>query len=194
MKPNTKLKIIFPAIATVVALGIFGLYAYNTGGTTDAAHNTESTTIVHPALIEVDIDQLSKGSDVILIGTVTNVGPIKIIKLVQGEVEIPLTPVTVKIERELTGNYQGNEIQVTVEGDGTKYIVFDEPQFTVGEKVLLFLTHTDPSTVYGDVYVLRGGIQAKFAIDKNGITHNPKYGDIPVENLVSQILESRRTK
>lgn len=193
MKLKTKLKIILPATAVVV-LSILGVYAFNSGGTADIVQNSDSVRVVHEGVIEADVNKLSKESDVIVIGTVTGTAPKGDIKLVQGEVVIPLTSVTVSIEKELTGNYQGNDIQVTIVGDSKNYVVFEEAELKIGEKVLLFLAHTDTSTIYGDAYVPKGGFQAKFSIDENGIAHNPKHGDIPLAELESKIVVARATR
>lgn len=178
MMKRTKPIIISAVIAVVIALSVVALYKYD----------TTATTGIHTALVPYDLNQLSEQSDVIILGTVKNIE--QPITNQTEKITRTFTKVNLEIEQELTGNYQNNEIQVTLLGDG-KQSVDGQPSLTSGERVVLFLSHTTKDTVFGDTYVPLGGFQAKFYIDTNRIAHNEKHGDVPEQTLIDQIHEAR---
>jgi|GEM_PF-7102707 len=164
----------------VVITGIFATYAYGVGN---------STTYIHASFIPKDVNQLARESDVVVIGTVREIG-LSSVEQTDKYTRV-FTKATIDIERELTGNYQEATIQVTLLGDGKRFIAEDEAALMSGERILLFLTHTTSDTVYGDAYAPIGGFQAKFSIDQKEVAHNEKHGDIPLGQLVSQIQSAR---
>lgn len=196
MKIDTKSIKLLSAIAVVAAFSIFMVYTSYTGNSSES--DAHEITYIDAVEVPYTVDELVKESYVIAVGTVTEVGSVNEVAI-GGEPEapqytIPIRPVTIKIERELTGNYLGNEIVVTtISGKENVIVTAIDPKFTVGEKVILFLSY-ERGTVFGDVYVSLGGIQGKFSIDEKGVAHNPKYGDIPVQQLIGQILEVRAKK
>src|SRR5207249_3674104 len=107
-----------------------------------------------------DVNALAKQGDAIVIGTVADSGVSTVDRT--DKYTHATNRFTVNVERELTGEYAGSTIQVNLLEDGKTVIFDDEIQLAKGQEVLLFLTHTDASTVYGDGYATIGGFQAKF--------------------------------
>lgn len=171
---NKNKKIIFAVIPILTALSVVGMLTV-----------VDDQKTVHMALIDLDVQDLAEQSDVIVVGIVESAGE-PVVKRTEVFDHV-FTTYNVKVIRELTGNYVEKTIPVTVLGDERIYISENGANLKVGEKVLLFLTHTDENTVFGDAYAPIGGYQSKFLIDGQNFAENKKHGKILLNDLISEI-------
>jgi hypothetical protein len=176
---NKNRKIMLTVIPMLVAISAIGMLA--------AVQDDQKT--VHMALIDLNVNDLAKQSDVIVVGVVESTEE-PIIKRSEVFDQVFIT-YNVKVIQELTGNYQEKIIPVTVLGDERIYTSSNGVNLKVGEKVLLFLTHTNEETVFGDAYVPIGGYQSKFLIDDENFADNKKHGKIFLNDLISEIILTR---
>lgn len=169
-------RIILSAILAIAAIGsILVLY------------QQESTTGVHVGYASVNMKELAKQSDVIVIGNIVKLESTT--SQQTDKLARVFTHYTVNIEQELTGNYKGDQITITVLGDDT--VPSSERIISENQKVVLFLTHTDESTVFGDAYVPIGGPQGVFTIDNENTAKSQQHGDFAVSDLIQKVQKDR---
>lgn len=176
---NRTRKTLLIAIPMLIAFSAIGMFVMM----------SDEQKTLHMALIDLSIDDLAKQSDVIVVGTVESAEE-SVIKRSEVFDHVFIT-YNVRISQELTGNYQDKTIPITTLGDERIYTSNSGADLKVGEKVLLFLTHTDQETVFGDAYVPIGGYQSKFLIDDENFAVNQKHGKIFLGDLISDIALMR---
>lgn len=198
---KTKGIIIFLCVILVVATGTVGTRIYEHS----LLQNNKKIVKSQSMILKRNVPDLILSSDLIIEGTVekfldskwSNPG------LKRGEEirNILQTDVIIEVSDVLFGNLNGKTVTVRVEGgedETTIYTCDASPEFTTGEKVLLFLAR-DGSDVATDedYYVVTGWYQGKYSINSdskatsalNNSTYTNKKGTIKPDDLKKQIPE-----
>lgn len=136
--------------------------------------------IVHNLRVRKDIKNFARDVDVIMIGTVKSIdGPRQ--NKVKGMI---FSHIVVEVEQYLKNPQPGKQIKIKRLGGrigNEEIIVEDEPQFNVGERVLLFL-----GTDHKKDFVVYAGDSGKFTLD-NDIAIGSENERIPLADLIEQI-------
>jgi hypothetical protein len=119
----------------------------------------KKTIVLDGKLPSFTVDDLAKRSKYLIIGTVTDITSTQPIVDELHTVTKIYSDVTVKLENDLTGQYTGNQITVRIQGgetDTVRVISEIDPQFAMGQRVLLFVADKEPDTIWGDHYYVTG--------------------------------------
>ncbi len=142
------------------------------------------------------VDELSKLSRFIIIGTVMDVKPtISDEKAaLSDDLDALLYDVTMSVEKDLTNQYKNDTIKFRIMGNrdlgSYSKAVEDSQEFTAGERVLVFLADKEPKSIWGDNYYVTGITIGKYTLDE-GRAYGVHYDGILEDELISKIHESR---
>lgn len=131
---------------------------------------------LHGLRVKKDIKKFAKDVDIILIGAVKSIN----------EMSIPRT-VTVQVDEYLKNPQPTKELTIKLRGGkigDTILIAEDEVQFTIGEKVLLFL-----GMDYKKDFVVYAGDYGKFTIE-NDFAFGSEKEKVKLDDLVKEIKEN----
>lgn len=165
----------------------------------------EPITISRSALLAAyTYEDLNNNSDTVIIGTVKEILPSKWNTAdgkqpdkTAAELEssdIIYTDIIVNVDKYLKNPLSSNEVTVRVIGGTVGSVSMtsdDEPNFKLGEKVLLYLkedTYRDTKNVGSEHFVTTGHLQGKFTLTGDGKAATP-YESITQEELLSTIKE-----
>lgn len=141
------------------------------------------------AEINMSIEEISRFSDVIVIGKVGD--RVGVQSHDDGKIYKVVSELALEIEQELTGNYNDKVIVLKTVGDGEKLINMNV-SLKKGERVLLFLKYVTTDQAWkGEEGYLVCCTQQKFSIDENNIAYNPKYGSYKLDDLIDIIKRAR---
>jgi len=138
----------------------------------------------HGLLQQMTVGDLTKASDTILIGTVTQVGPSW--QTISGWV---FTSVTVNTSRYLKSPMSLVTVQLRIEGGSTTcggLIVEDQPSFVKGPLVLLFLRMTNYNS-HDSYLAVVGGPQGKYTIENGSAWWGDPSNAVPLDDLIAEI-------
>ncbi len=185
-------KVVWSLVIVTVAT-VFAVYALNSQGPSSNTNVVRNEVMLAP----LKLQDLSKDSDAIIVGKVTDISVGGTLKNPNGETNGAYTLVTLQVEKDLTGNYKGSQIQVKTYGgyvNGVLYETEEEAKFTKGERVLAFLKHVDNSTVWGDSYVMYGLKLGKYHLENGNATGDEFQSGIDENEFIGKINTLRATK
>ena len=110
-------------------------------------------------VVKLSIEEMTTMAQSILVGNVTHIANY------QGDKGYIYTQITLSVEQTIKGETRGGVI-ITVPGgevNGHKMLVEDAPSFQLGERAMVFLEEPDGT------FVVVGGFQGKYTIDKNNM-------------------------
>ncbi len=166
-------------MVTLVVLGSMAAYAVVTHRNPFCFPLT-----AHGLLVQMTVAELTKASDTILTGTVAQVGPSW--QATNGWV---FTPITVNASEFLKSPTSQEVVQLRIDGGFTTcggLVVEDQPSFSKGQSVLLFLGITSYNSADSYLYVV-GGPQGKYTIE-NGIAWSGYPSNaVPLGDLIAEI-------
>lgn len=147
-------------------------------------------------LPSLTVDDLAKKAKFIIVGTVAgSSAPIVSIDEVSTTTKA-YTDVTINVEKDLKNQYTGNQISIRLQGgetDTVKVISENDPAFTAGERVLVFVNDKEPNTVWGDNYYTAGMTLGKYSL-VNGKAVGPEYPNgIDETTFIAKILKALAT-
>jgi len=167
-----KKNILFYLLAVIVVAGsvtIFNLYNRSNQG---------KTTEINTLLAKVTAEEIIKGSDGVIIGTVKDLRATKAPSSLRAEEGDIVTNVSIAVEKYLSNpkNLSLTNITVQVVG-GTigkeTMIAEDSPDFEVGQKVLVFLKQGS-----NGVFTVYGWSQGKYTVTNDKIAGSEKEQEI----------------
>lgn len=178
-------KISLLSIIAIAAIGTVGLMSMNSES--ELSTTDQVVDHVQGTMMNYSVEELSKGTPYAIIGKVIQISPV----LVKTEIgEKVFSDVTVKVQKDLNGNYDKKEITVRVLGGETetrKTISDFSPTFEKNEKVLFFVAEKEPNSIYGDNYYVAGVAVGKYSIQNDkAVKHST--GEIKdLTDIVSKI-------
>lgn len=148
-------------------------------------------------------DWLAESSELTILGTVKDIGPTSETSDVRNNESTIYRDVTVSVEKVLKGNPDFANSDITVRtfggtiGDRTQ-IMRDEPTYSKGERVLLFLTKSGADMPKeGNVYTALARMHGKYSIKGRSATRDNRLPsdkrEIGLENL-QQIIAKHQGK
>lgn len=186
-------KVISAAIIAAVAVAVTAAISANvfTPFTTG-----KKVVYVTGELPQLTVDDLAKKAKFIIIGTVaSSSAPIVSVDEVHTTTKA-YTDVTINVEKDLKSQYTGNQISLRLQGgetDTVKVISENDPTFTAGERVLVFVNDKEPNTVWGDNYYTAGMMLGKYSL-VNGKAIGPEYPNgIDEATFITRILQALAT-
>ncbi|MFH0767967.1 MAG: hypothetical protein V1932_00165 [Chloroflexota bacterium] len=129
-------------------------------------------------MLKLTLDDLVGGASYIVVGKITQMS-----SQWNADRTRIYTSVTLSIEEQIKGDWNKNEITITVPGGKvgeTAELVEDTAGFSVNERVLVFLTKED------NTFSVFGGFQGKFVVGDNGQIIGK---DLSLADLVAQIRQ-----
>ena len=117
--------------------------------------------IVHGSMVKVDIDTMWEESDLVVLGNVTSIETQIVDKGMIYRI------VTIQVETYYTQTLNQSTVKVRIEGGdigGTGVWVEDQPEFSVDERVFVFLKE-DSNVAGGYGYTVYAWYQGKFTVD-----------------------------
>lgn len=133
-------------------------------------------------MIEVSFDELYDGADVVFMGTVSE------IRVYPEPGGMVYRIVTMEIEKYFKNPLNQSKFYIRIEGGmigGSGVWVEDQPEFKVGEKVLVFLEESDRTMDESKIYCVSNGYQGKFTVEE-GVA---RRGGGPYLNVTGPTLE-----
>ena len=102
-----------------------------------------------------------------------------------------LTAIVINVEKDFNEKYTNDTITVVIQGgetDTTKYVSDSSPEFTIDEKVFVFVAGKEPDSIFGDNYYVAGLEQGKFNLDEEGMAINKDPNrSLTLESLIGII-------
>lgn len=154
MKDNNTKKLI-PILAITLVITVAGI----TFTTNLASHNDTEVITIHSALPNYSVDYLAKETRHAIIGKVVGITPAGILVDDTHSSKIVFSDVVIDVEKDLNGEYQNDQIIVKIRGgslDGIRVVSDSDPQFSIGERVLIFVGDKEPESIWGDSYYVAG--------------------------------------
>jgi hypothetical protein len=148
----------------------------------------ERRIVIDGELPVLSVDELSKKSKYVIIGTVTGTPKQSISIDEEHSVTRIFSDVTIAVEEDLKQSYTQNTItvrtiggQMTIERpDGkteTVTVVSDTyPVFAPGERVMVFVNDKEPHTIWGDNYYVAGAKLGKYEL-RDGKAYGSEHPD-----------------
>lgn len=148
-------------------------------------HPTDDVQLISSVMVQLELDELIKSSDVILTGTVTDIGPVY--RGTWQNTQLIFTDVVVEASQLLYGQTSESLVIQTRGGkiDGSVIIAEDEPEFRLGEETLLFLKH-NPDL---DSFVVTGTLQGKWSYENDQVIGVAgQYSIVEIESRISSVM------
>lgn len=151
----------------------------------------EDVQYIHSSIQNYDLEYLAKETQYAIIGKVTEITPV----IVERDgMKTVFSDVTLKVEKDLNGNYEEKEITVRIQGgekDGLKTVSDIDASFERNERVLIFVPQKEPESIWGDNYYVAGMYQGKFNLS-NGKAYGHEHTDgLEETEFISKIQKSR---
>ena len=163
---------------TLVVLGSLTVYA----AVTDRNPLCLSLT-VHGSINQMSVGNLTKASETILKGSVSQVGPSWVSN------GMTYTDIAVEAEEFLKGPLPRTTVQLRILGGTTTcggIWVEDQPSFVKGEEVLLFLSSSN-FVGPGESLAVVGGPQGKYTIVDGNAWWGTPSDAVPLDDLIAEI-------
>jgi hypothetical protein len=162
------------------------------------------TAYANALLAPFTVEDLAKQSKYIVIGKVADIKPVlSDDKAISSDgLDAFLFDVTMYVERDLTGKYNGDTITFRIMDDRNSQAFsksLEDPQkFVIGERDLVFLSDKEPSSMWGDSYYVTGTVLGKYTL-VGGMAYGAEYPDgieIPkfLEKVQQHISPSNKVK
>lgn len=179
MGDNMKKQYLFTITSSIIVMTVVSVFAITGIGFNDSNILPESKKIItlDGKLPSFTVDDLTTRSKYLIIGTVTNIVSTDPVVDELHTVTKIYSDVTVSVEKDLSGQYSDKQITVRIQGgesNTTRVISEIDPQFSVGQRVLLFVADKEPDTVWGDHYYVAGLKLGKYDL-ANGKAIGPEY-------------------
>lgn len=188
---NTK-KLI-PILAITLVVTVAGI----TFTTNLVSHNDTEVITIHSALPNYSVDYLAKETRHAIIGEVVSITPAGILIDDAHSSKIVFSDVVIDVEKDLNGEYKDRQITVKIRGgslDGVQVISDSDPQFSIGERVLIFVGDKEPESIWGDSYYVAGLELGKYSLS-NGKAYGAEHPTgLDEASFVSKIKEARMTR
>lgn len=185
-------KISLLSIIAIAAIGTLGLMSMNSQ---DEIKVTEQVVEhVKGTLVNYSVEELSEGTPYAIIGKVRQITPV----LVETEIgEKVFSDIVVKVQKDLNGNYDEEEITVRILGgevESRKTISHFSPTFDKNEKVLFFVADKEPQSIYGDNYYVAGMSVGKYSINNDKAVKHSSGEVKQLDDIVSKIQKIKGNK
>lgn len=193
MKSQFLSKKILSIIVSVVVVGGLALFAQNT-----LEHNSSTKSIeVSSSINKYTLDELTEQSKYIVVGKVESITPTQPITYDDLSITLVYTDVLINVERDLSGKLKDKQISIRTiggESENLKVKADEEPQFSIGEKVLLFVSDKESNQILGDHYYVAGALQGKYKL-ANGKAYGVEYRDgIDEVEFTSKVEKMKTSK
>lgn len=148
-------------------------------------HPTDDVQLLSSVMVQLELDELIKSSDVILTGTVTGIGPVY--RGTWQNTQLIFTDVVVEASQLLYGQTSESLVIQTRGGriDGSVIIAEDEPEFRLGEEALLFLRHNSDL----GSFIVTGTLQGKWSCENGQVIGVAgEYSILEIESRISSVM------
>lgn len=178
-------------ILSLIAVAVIGTGILSTVNT-DSKH----TSYIGTTLPEYPIEFLAKETPFAIKGQVIDLVSVPI---QYDAVGIPnvFTDVVMAVDSDLKGQYTDDTITVRVQGgetDSEKFVYESSPEFSVGEKVFLFVADKEPNSIYGDNYYVAGLQHGKYNLDVPGEAKNKNSDRDMTDKALEDIIQTAKIK
>lgn len=156
-----KLKKPYLYLIAVSIIAIIGVAVLTMNSqTTLVPEKLEKKTIVADGILQpFSVDDLAKRSQYQIIGQVESITPTSAMTDEKHSVTRVFSDVVIKVEKDLSGRYTNDKISVRIMGGETntiKMISEMDAEFSVGERVLVFVADKEPKSIWGNNYYIAG--------------------------------------
>ena len=152
--------------------------------------------LINSVMVQLELDELINSSDIILTGIVTGIGPVY--RGIWQNTQLIFTDVVVETSQLLYGQTSEKVVIQTRGGriDDSVTIAEDEPEFQLGEEVLLFLKHKPDSSSSANLdlnsFIVTGMLQGKWSYkDSQAVGTAGQYGISELETRIHSLRGSQ---
>lgn len=181
-------------LIAVSITAIVGVAALTMNSQTTLVPEEKKTIVADGILQPFSVDDLAKRSQYQIIGQVESITPTSAMTDEKHSVTRVFSDVVIKVEKDLSGRYTNDKISVRIMGgetDTIKMISEMDAEFSVGEKVLVFVADKEPESIWGDNYYVAGLKLGKYGL-VNGKAIGPEHPRGIEENqLITKIQQAK---
>ena len=139
--------------------------------------------------------ELAEDADYAIVGTVSNMTPIRVSMSLPGDDDKVFTDVTLTVEEDVFGNYDESTISFRIlggEADRLRIFAEDSPELQLGERIFVLIGEDSENYTFGGRNYLIGQAQGALEITADGQLIDKYRGDTYNKDLVIHQIKQIR--